>query len=228
MSSIKFELYKPLAQHRESDGWVPAWLHEMRTMRSKVLYANGRRPLFGPGGHRFGDPCPRDDHSFHVVARVGERVVGCLRGLPLKNSNVNSLLDDVMGEGKLDRSLATLQVKRDHCLEVSRFILDSEFRASNIARHLVASIGAVGWQLGVGMIVMGLGTCDYQDRFIQRFGGKPLPHSDLVPVPDFDDHIRPMYAWANGAGLGIASLARHMHDHFFCNEQMVPPLAEAV
>src|SRR6185295_5985104 len=108
-----------------------------------------------------------------------ERVVGCLRGLPLKNSNVNSVLDDVMGEGKLDRSLATLQVKRDHCLEVSRFILDAEFRASNIARHLVASIGAVGWQLGVGMIVMGLGTCDYQDRFIQRFGGKPLPHSGL-------------------------------------------------
>jgi hypothetical protein len=197
-------------------------------MRSNVLYANGRRPAFGPGGDRFGDPCPRDDHSFHVTARVGERLVGCLRGLPLGNSKSTALLDDVMGHGKLDRSLAALQVRRDHCIEVSRFILDSEFRASNIARHLVASIGAVGWQLGAAMIVMGLGTCDYQDRFIARFGGKPLPHSDLVPAPDFDDHIRPMYAWASGAGLGIASLAQQMHDYFFGEEEMVPLLAAAV
>jgi hypothetical protein len=153
--------------------------------------------------------------------------VGCLRGLPLSNGKTNALLDDVMGQGKLDRSLAALQVKRDHCLEVSRFILDSEFRASNIARHLVASIGAVGWRLGMGMIVMGLGTCDYQDRFIQRFGAKPLPHSDLVPAPDFDDHIRPMYAWASGTGLGIFSVAQRMHDHFFGKEEMAPLLAAA-
>jgi len=228
MSSVRFQLYKPVDQYGESNGRTPAWLHEIRNLRSNVLYANGRRPLFGPGGHRFGDPCPRDDHSFHVTVRVGERLVGCLRGLPLSNGKTNALLDDVMGQGKLDRSLAALQVKRDHCIEVSRFILDSEFRASNIARHLVASIGAVGWQLGVGMIVMGMGTCDYQDRFIQRFGGKPLPHSDLVPAPEFDDHIRPMYAWASGTGLGIFSLAQQMHDHFFGKGQMVPPLAAAV
>jgi len=227
MSSVRFQLYKPVDQYGESNGRTPAWLHEIRNLRSNVLYANGRRPLFGPGGHRFGDPCPRDDHSFHVTVRVGERLVGCLRGLPLSNGKTNALLDDVMGQGKLDRSLAALQVKRDHCLEVSRFILDSEFRASNIARHLVASIGTVGSRLGAGMMVMGLSTCDYQDGFIQRFGAKPLPHSDLVPAPDLDDHIRPMYAWASGTGLGIFSVAQRMHDHFFGKEEMAPLLAAA-
>jgi hypothetical protein len=225
MRSVKFQLYKPMAEMRGSDRRTPAWLHELRNMRSNILYANGRRPAFGPGGNHFGDACPRDHHSFHITARVGEKLVGCLRGLPLSNGNSNALLDDVMGPGKLDQSLAALQVRRDHCIEVSRFILDSEFRASNIARHLVASIGAVGWQLGVGMIVAGLGTCDYQDRFIARFGGKPLPHSELVPAPDFDDYIRPMYAWASGSGLGIASLAQHMHGYFFGQQQMVPTLA---
>jgi hypothetical protein len=141
--------------------------------------------------------------------------------MPLRGAKSNALLDDVMGHGELNRSLAALQVKRDDCIEVSRFILDAEFRASNIARHLVASIGAVGWQLGVAVIVMGMGTQDYQDRFIARFGGKPLPHSSTIPVPDLDDHIRPMYAWANGAGLGIFSLAQHMHHHFFGEAQLL-------
>jgi len=228
MSSIKFQLYKPAEQHPESDGHRPLWLREIRTMRSSVLYAGGRRPSFGPGGHLFGDPCLLDHHSFHITARVGEKIVGCIRGLPLSSKRNDAVLDHIMGDGKLDHSLAALQVERDHCLEVSRLILDAEFRASQIARHMVASIWAVSWQLGLKMIVAGLGTRDYQDRFIARLGGKAMPHTEPMPVDAYDDHIRPMYAWAHAPGIGIANMVHEMHDHFLGKMQMVPPLATAV
>jgi hypothetical protein len=228
MRSVKFQLYKPVAELRETNRGAPAWLHELRNMRSNILYADGRRPAFGPGGNHLGDPCPRDDHSFHITVRVDERLVGCIRGLPLSCNRSSAVLDDVMGHGKLDYCLSALNVKRDHCIEVSRLLLDTEYRTSHLARHLVASIWAMGWQLGAAMIVAGLGTRDYQDRFIARLGGKPLPHSDAVPAPAFDDDIRPMYAWSNAPGHGIVAMVHEMHDYFFGKEDVLPPLAEAV
>lgn len=138
-----------------------------------------------------------------------------MRGLPLSGGKSNAILDDVMGHGKLDRSLAFLQAKRDHCIEVSRLILDAEFRASKIARHLVASIWAVGWHLNAAMLVAGLGTYDYQDQFFARFGGMPLPDTEPVSAHTFDDHIRPMYAWANTPSHAFAGLVQQMHDCFF-------------
>ena len=215
MSSLKFQLYKPGHGLNRSDGPPPAWLHETRSLRSNILYANGRRPAFGPGGDRFGDFCARDPHSFHITVRVGEKLVGCVRGLPLSGEQSNAVLDDVMGHGKLDRSLEFLKAKRDQCIEVSRLILDAEFRASKIARHLVASIWAVGWHLNSSMLVAGLGTYDYQDKFFARFGGRPLPDSELVSHHAFDDHIRPMYAWTHTPGHAFAGLVHQMHDYFF-------------
>lgn len=227
MTSVKFQLHRPADALRRTDARAPDWLHETRSMRSNILYANGRRPAFGPGGERFGDPCHRDDHSFHITVRVGEKLVGCIRGLPLISGKTNAVLDDVMGHAKLDRSLEALKVKRDHCIEVSRLILDAEFRASHIARHLVASVWAVGLHLGLTTIVAGLGTRDYQDRFIARLGGKPMPHSEAIAAHHFDDAIRPMYAWANAPGHGIATLVRQMHDSFFGVQDMAPLMAAA-
>jgi hypothetical protein len=145
--------------------------------------------------------------------------------MPLGGDKSNAILDDLMGHGKLDRSLAFLKVKRDHCIEISRLILDAEFRASQIARHLVASVSAVSRHLNAVMVVAGLGTCDYQDRFIGRLGGKPLPDSEPVWAHAFDDHIRPMYAWTNAPAQGFSGLVHQMHDYFFGQEHMVPFLA---
>src|SRR4249920_1903467 len=122
MSSVKFQLYRPGHGLSRSDGQPPEWLHETRSLRSNILYANGRRPAFGPGGDRFGDFCARDPHSFHITVRVGEKLIGCVRGLPLSGEQSNAVLDDVMGHGKLDRSLEFLKAKRDQCIEVSRLI----------------------------------------------------------------------------------------------------------
>jgi hypothetical protein len=228
MSSIRFELYKPAGQqHSESDGRSPSWLHEIRAVRSNVLFASGRRPAFGPAGQRFGDPCPHDHHSFHITARVDKKLVGCIRGRPLSNKSNDALLDDVMGHAKLDHNLAALQVNRNHCLEVSRLTVDAEFRASQIARQMVASIWAVSWNVGVKMIVCGVGTRDYQDRFLARLGVQPMPHSEPILAHAYDDHVRPMYAWTHAPGHSIAAIVREMHDHFFGN-QMVPTLAVAV
>jgi len=229
MSSIRFELYKPAGQQRsESHGCSPLWLQEPRSLRSAILYANGTRPAFGPGGDRFGDFCARDDHSFHITVRVGEKLVGCVRGLPLRADQSNAMLDDVMGHGKLDHSLAALQVEREHCFEVSRLMLDAEFRASQIARQMVASIWALSWHVGLKMIVAGVGTRDYQDRFIGRLGLRPMPHSEPMLAHAYNDHVRPMYAWTHAPANSIAAMVREMHDHFFGNEQRAPMLATAV
>ena len=104
-------------------------------------------------------------------------------------------------------------------MEVSRLTVDAEFRASQIARHMVASIWAVSWNVGMKMIVCGVGTRDYQDRFLARLGVQPMPHSEPILAHAYDDHVRPMYAWTHAPGQSIAAIVREMHDHFFGNEQ---------
>jgi hypothetical protein len=58
-----------------------------------------------------------------------------------------------------------------------------------------------------------------------RLSGKPLPQSEPVRVGVFEDVVRPMYAWANAPGHGIASLVGQMSSYYFGSE---PAMAAAV
>jgi hypothetical protein len=215
VEAVDFKLYGPANAQNGVDGSAPVWLDEARNLRSAVLYAKGRRPEFGPGGARFGDTDPRDLRCFHVTARVGGRIIGCVRTLPLGNNCCDSVLDDLMGSEQLERSLESLDVTRDQCVECSRLMLDPEFRRSKLARQLVGAVWSIAMQMRANVILAGMGTCDYQDRFIERLGGQSLPHSNTIRAEVFNDDVRPMFAPIDAYSRGLADVVREMSDHFF-------------
>ena len=215
VEAVDFRLYGPAEAQSRADGSTPVWLDEARSLRSAVLYANGRRPEFGPGGARFGDRDARDSRCFHVTACADGRVIGYVRTLPLGNNCGDSVLDDLMGSEQLERSLESLDVKRDQCVECSRLMLDPEFRRSKLARQLVGAVWSIALQVRANVILAGMGTCDYQDRFIERLGGQSLPHSNTIRADVFNDDVRPMFAPVDAFSRGLADVVREMSDLFF-------------
>ena len=148
-------------------------------MRSSVLYADGKRPDFGPGGSHFGDRDMRDLKCFHVTAELSGRIIGYVRTFSLDNNSSDSVLDELMGAEHLERSLNSLDMTRDQCVECSRLMLAPEYRRSKLARQLVAAVWSIALQLGANVILAGMGTCDLQDRFIARLGGLST-HSNTI------------------------------------------------
>jgi len=215
VEAVDFKLYGPNEAQNGADGSTPVWLDEARDLRSAVLYANGRRQEFGPGGTRFGDRDPRDLRCFHVTACAGGRVIGYVRTLPLGNDSSDSVLDDLMGTEQLERSLDSLEITRDQCVECSRLMLDPEFRRSKLARQLVGAVWSIAMQMRANVILAGMGTCDYQDRFIERLGGQSLPHSNTIRAEAFNDDVRPMFAPVGAFSRGLADVVQEMSAHFF-------------
>jgi hypothetical protein len=215
VEAVEFKLYRSADTRNGADGAAPRWLNEARHLRSAVLYADGRRPEFGPSGKRFGDPDPRDLRCFHVTASAGGQIIGYVRGLPLRNNSRDSILDDLMGSEQLERSLGFLDVTRDECVECSRLMLHPSFRRSKLARQLVGAVWAIAVQLRAKMIVAGMGTCDCQDRFVERLGGQSLPCSTTIRAEAFNDDVRPMFAPIEAFSRGLAEVVREMGEHFF-------------
>jgi len=219
--AVDFQLYTPEdARISLENPTQRPWLSEMRRLRSRVLYADGTRPAFGPGGERYCDPDPRDARSFHVTVSVEGEIAGCVRAMPLRNDRHDGVLDDLLGKGKLEDALDALCSKRDQCVEVSRLMLASEFRSLNLARWLVAASWSVALQLKAALIVAGLGTRDSQDRFISRFGLAPIPSAKPVRVEAFNDEVRPMFARVAAPAESFVNHVHQMHAHLFEAFQM--------
>jgi len=215
--AVDFKLYGPTDAQSGADGSTPVWLDEARNLRSTVLYANGRRPEFGPGGDRFGDPDSRDSWCYHVTASASGRIIGYVRTLPLRNNSSDSVLDDLMGPDELERSLGLLEVTRDQCVECSRLMLDPNFRRSKLARQLVGAVWSIALQMRADVILAGMGTCDSQDRFIARLGGQSLPNTRTIRADAFNDDVRPMFAPIDAFSRGLADVVKEMSDHFFAS-----------
>jgi hypothetical protein len=168
-----------------------AWLAEVCEMRGRVCYDGGHRPSFQKADGSFNDFDLVDLCAYHVVARSGDRVVGCARVVPLEKIR-SGVVSSFIGEERFASLLRGMGMSRERVCEASRWVVLPEFRGE-LGRRLVAAIWAVTrWLLMEGVFVMA-GTRQKQDLALIRMGARPVSEVQLAPSQVFDDELRLLF-----------------------------------
>jgi hypothetical protein len=198
---LSWDLRAPLVEGTSDcpGGSPPEWLNEVRSLRGAVLFDHGRRPHFRTqDGHLF-DADPIDLYSYHILAYSGLRLVGCVRVSPL-NGNGPCVTEKVLGENAFSELLHRLGRHRSGTVEIGRWIVDPEYRASGRpAIQLAAAAAALARTLcdasvpDQGIVVCTVGVGDQQDLMLGRIGLTAVPAVQCIRCADFNDRVRMMY-----------------------------------
>jgi hypothetical protein len=168
----------------------PEWLMWIRSLRSQILYDGGARPLFGPGGERYGDADPADLENFHLALFEDDLPIGAAR-LSLAGSNRSlSLVDPTFGTENVQRCLARVGYRRDDCAEASRLVLHAGYRQGRIVQRLFGGLWALAAESGATAIIAAVGTRNNQDRLFSMFGAQILEEAGCIAAPAFNDDLR--------------------------------------
>ncbi len=175
-------------------GTPPEWLGWVRALRSQILYDDGRRPAFAPGGGSFGDPDPADFACWHFVLADRELPVGTIRLLPLDGEpgRFVSITERQFGAAAVEAALAAESLHRRDCVEASRLILHPAYRQGATVRRLLAGAWAFAAETGAPAILAAAGTRDRQDRLLAVFGARPLGSFAPERSERFGDEMRLM------------------------------------
>jgi hypothetical protein len=195
-----WRLKRPGYAAEGEDEFNPAdWLHDVASLRGKVLYENGRRPAFRRADGHFLDVDPIDAHAHHILTYHGTRLVGCVRVYRLSPYGPPSVAERVLGESKFSKMLQKLDAQRDEIVEIGRWIVDPDYRTTNfhlnISLQLAAASGAVARAMGRstphqrGFVICAAGTEDRQDAILKRIGLTPVPGVDSIDCPDYRDRL---------------------------------------
>lgn len=186
-----------------SPGFIPTWLEEARSMRGIVLFNDGRRPRFRGANGRYSDPDPIDLHSWHVLGYHGSSLAGCVRVYPLSENDSPCLTESILGTEQFTKMLGSLEKRREHVIEIGRWVVDPSFRnghslAPGIGLQLAAGAGALAIalarQIGLdkGVAIFAAGTRDRQYLTLKHLGLKAV---SVPPVhsSEYDDVIQVLY-----------------------------------
>lgn len=168
----------------------PDWLLWIRSLRSQILYDGGTRPLFGPGGERYGDPDPADLHTYHLALFEDEMPIGAAR-LALADCNSrHSLVDPTFGKENVGRSLSRAGFGREDCAEASRLVLHPGYRQGRVVQRLFGGLWSLAAESGAKAIIAAVGTRNHQDRLFSMFGAQILDDAGTINAPAFNDELR--------------------------------------
>lgn len=167
-------------------------LAEISEFRGRILYADGRRPLFRQEGGRYADEDPLDPGSFHVTARRDGDLVGYIRIRSLPE-HPQSSLGLLMTRRQFDAALEEMCLARYDCLEVSRWIVAPCARGTDVGATLVVAAWAIGRRLRKQRLIATVGTRDGQVRMLARFGGQTVHSLGAKFVGEYDDELATMY-----------------------------------
>jgi N-acyl-L-homoserine lactone synthetase len=167
------------------------WLAEIREMRGRVTYEQGRRPSFRMIDGSFDDPDPIDHQAYHIIARAEGRIVGCARIVLTENSGPSAIVSTV-GEHRFDRILRDIGTNPEQTCEASRWIVVPEYRG-RLGSRIVAASWAVARWLSIEIAFVLAGTRQKQDRALIRMGARPVSGLPLFPSEVFDDDLRLLY-----------------------------------
>jgi hypothetical protein len=168
---------------------LPEWLLWLRSLRSQILYDGGTRPLFGPGGGRYGDPDPADLDCYHLALFEDDIPVGAAR-LALEGCNRGtSLVDPTFGTENVRNSLARAGYRREDCAEASRLVLHANYRQGRVVQRLFGGLWALAAEAGAKAIVAAVGTRNHQDRLFSIFGAEILHDAGCADAPAFNDRL---------------------------------------
>lgn len=186
---------------RSADPAPPEWLVWLRALRSHILFADGARPAFGPGGRAFGDADPVDLDCHHLILFDGDLPVGAARlslpadlrwtgqmpgAVPVGQA---SIVETTFGAKTVNRCLASHGLQHDSCAEASRLVLHPRYRGGRAVRRLLAGLWALAADAGAPAILAAAGTASHQDRLFAIFGAEILEDAGRVDAPEFCDTL---------------------------------------
>lgn len=207
----------------EADASLPDWLENVRSLRGRILFDNGRRPSFEAHTGGFQDADPVDPHAFHILAYDGSTLVGCVRLYVPSPGGPPGLVERSLRETQFSDLLAALGTQRTHIAEIGRWIVDPYYRARSrdfgvgirltaaaaaLARVVRAITGCSG-----GLAICAAGTAGRQDAMLERIGMRPVPGLEPFSATDYDDTIRILYG----------SSTERLHPHL---ELLIDEMAE--
>jgi hypothetical protein len=133
------------------ESW-PEWVDEVRSLRGAAFFDNGRRPRFKTDDGCYADSDPIDLHAWHVLAYVGDSLVGCVRVYPLAAGGPQCSTERLLGEERFSEMLFRLGKDRDNTIEIGRWVVDPALRAQGslapgIGVQLAAGAGALAFAL---------------------------------------------------------------------------------
>jgi hypothetical protein len=167
------------------------WLGEVREMRGRVFYDDGRRPFFRMNDGSFGDPDPVDLNAYHLVARSRGRAVGCARIVPPENI-LSGFIASIIGRQRFDQILQDLGTHRERTCEASRWVVVPECRGVLGPSIVVAAWTVARWLRLEKAFVLAC-TCKKQDVALTRMGAHAINDLPLVRSVISDDKFRLLY-----------------------------------
>jgi len=175
------------------------WLTNVRALRGRVLYDNGRRPRFRTPEGGFLDPDPIDVRAFHILAYDDATLVGCVRLYHLEPDGPPCVTERILGERTFSEMLQVLNVRRIDIVEIGRWIVDPRYRATKrdlaLSIQLAAASGALAKALAQasdelrGYVICAAGTKDRQNMLLTRVGMVPVSGIGPIYCEDYKDDV---------------------------------------
>jgi hypothetical protein len=166
------------------------WLAEVREMRARVMYEQGRRPFFRLADGGFNDPDPVDLKAYHIIARSQSRAIACARLVPLAVES--GFLPFTIGAQRFRHILRDLGTARERACEASRWAVVPEWRGK-LGPRIVAAAGAVARWLALDSVFVLACTCRKQDLALMRLGARAIEGLPLFASRISDEDLRLLY-----------------------------------
>ena len=161
-------------------------------MRGRIIYQNGYRPSFRSSNGKFSDEDPLDACSFHVTARLHEKLVGCVRLVRYSDVPI-TWAQTLLGKTRIEHVLNSFASSFVSAGECGRWIVEPEERGKHLGRYLMSGVYATARVLKLKTILGLSGTHDRQDLAFMSMGWKPVEGFPLIPAPKFNDDLRFIY-----------------------------------
>lgn len=165
-------------------------MDEVREMRARVMYEQGRRPFFRAADGGFNDPDPVDFEAYHVIARSQNRAIACARLVPL--AVASGFIPFTIGHQRFERILRDLGTARERACEASRWAVVPEWRGQLGPRIVAASWVIARW-LAMDRVFVLACTCRKQDLALMRLGARTIKGLPLFVSTISDEDFRLLY-----------------------------------
>lgn len=143
------------------------WLPSVCKMRGLALYEKGRRPYFQKNAHFFYDEDDFEYQSYHILAKLKNNIVGCIRLLPL-NENLSCISQQIIGPGIFTKLIQDNSLIGEKIFETNRWIVHPRYRKTRIGFYLGYAALALATHLGNRLIA----NAGFKSQsLIEHYGG---------------------------------------------------------
>lgn len=183
---------------------APEALREIRRLRARILFDEGRRPAFRGSSGTPSDDQQQDHGAWHFTAR---RARDGLAGPPLGYVRLLTPASaylyqtrEFLGGSRYDEVLHAEGLHPETVFEHSRLVVEHRARKLGLGLHLNALAVAAAHELGAAAMIGTSGTADGQDRFHARFGFHPVPATRRYVEHYTEDVVVLLHRTSDGAG----------------------------